>query len=64
MFFAPSKNKLYPVWQGMQYMRDMMQGCAALKSHDNDRYTDLKWTSLEKFLRAQNVKNTYKNKLV
>jgi uncharacterized protein YbjT (DUF2867 family) len=55
-FFAPAKNKLYPAWQGMQYMRDMMEGRAALKSHDNNRYPDMKWTSVEEFLRAQNVK--------
>src|SRR5690606_6496965 len=25
-FFSPSKKELYPAWQGMQYMRDMMEG--------------------------------------
>ena len=25
-FFAPGEHSLYPAWQGMQYMRDMMQG--------------------------------------
>jgi uncharacterized protein YbjT (DUF2867 family) len=55
-FFAPAKNKLYPAWQGMQYMRGMMEGRAALNSHDNNRYPDMKWTSVGKFLTAQNVK--------
>ncbi len=48
--FAPSKNKLYPAWQGMQYMRDMMEGRAALDAHDNTRYSDMRWTSVGKFL--------------
>lgn len=55
-FFAPAKNKLYPAWQGMQYMRDMMEGRAELNAHDNNRYSDMRWTSVEKFLAAQNVK--------
>jgi uncharacterized protein YbjT (DUF2867 family) len=55
-FFSPAKNKLYPAWQGMQYMRDMMEGRAELNAHDNNRYSDMRWTSVEKFLAAQNVK--------
>ena len=54
-FFAPAKTKLYPAWQGMQYMRDMMEGRAELDSHDNDRYSDMRWTSIEEFLKSQNV---------
>ncbi|HUQ32044.1 MAG TPA: NmrA family NAD(P)-binding protein [Pyrinomonadaceae bacterium] len=55
-FFSPAKNKLYPAWQGMQYMRDMMEGRAEFNAHDNNRYSDMRWTSVEKFLAAQNVK--------
>ncbi len=55
-FFSRDKTALYPAWQGMQYMRDMMEGRAVLDSHDNDRYSDMKWTSVEEFLTAQNVK--------
>ena len=54
-FFAPAKTKLYPAWQGMQYMRDMMEGRAALSSHDNERYPDMRWTRVEDFLASQNV---------
>lgn len=52
-FFQPGKNDLYPAWQGMQYMRDMMEGRAELKSHDNERYPDLRWTSVRKFLESE-----------
>lgn len=54
-FFSFDKKSLYPAWQGMQYMRDMMEGRAVLSSHDNDRYADVQWTSVEEFLRSQNV---------
>lgn len=49
-FFSPSKNELYPAWQGMQYMRDMMEGRIVFQQYDNDRYADLKWTSVKEFL--------------
>lgn len=49
-FFSPSKNELYPAWQGMQYMRDMMEGRIIFQQYDNDRYPDLKWTSIKEFL--------------
>jgi len=49
-FFSPSKNELYPAWQGMQYMRDMMEGRIVFQKYDNDRYSNIKWTSVEDFL--------------
>lgn len=54
-FIFRGENDLYPAWQGMQYMRDMMEGRAVLDSHDNNRYPDVKWTSVEEFLSSQNV---------
>ena len=54
-FFAPAKTKLYPAWQGMQYMRDMMEGRAIIETHDNNRYSVMKWTSVREFLESQNV---------
>jgi nucleoside-diphosphate-sugar epimerase len=42
--FQPGERELYPAWQGMQYMRDMMEGDAKLSPLDNDRYP-MKWTS-------------------
>jgi hypothetical protein len=55
-FFSPSKNELYPAWQGMQYMRDMMEGRIIFQKYDNDRYSSVKWTSVRDFLVKENVK--------
>ena len=49
-FFSPSKNDLYPAWQGMQYMRDMMEGRVVFQKNDNDRYSTIKWTTVKDFL--------------
>jgi hypothetical protein len=39
----------------MQYMRDMMEGRAALVELDNDRYPEIKWTLVKEFLKQRNV---------
>ena len=49
-FFSPSKNELYPAWQGMQYMRDMMEGRIIFQEYDNNRYPGIHWTSVKEFL--------------
>jgi len=49
-FFSPAKQELYPAWQGMQYMRDMMEGRIVFQKYDNDRYSNIKWTSVKDFL--------------
>jgi nucleoside-diphosphate-sugar epimerase len=49
-FFSPSKNELYPAWQGMQYMRDMMEGRIIFQEYANDRYSNVNWTSAKDFL--------------
>lgn len=49
-FFSPSEKELYPAWQGMQYMRDMMEGRIIFQQYDNDRYSYIKWTSVREFL--------------
>ena len=49
-FFSPSENELYPAWQGMQYMRDMMEGRIIFQKYDNSRYSNIKWTSIKAFL--------------
>ncbi len=43
---APGKKELYPAWQGMQYMRDMVEGHARMQQTDNNRYPGLHWTSV------------------
>jgi hypothetical protein len=49
-FFSPAKKELYPAWQGMQYMRDMMEGRIIFGKYDNNRYPAVKWTSAKEFL--------------
>lgn len=44
---APAKpDPIFPAWQGMQYALDMFSGTVQLRHLDNDRYPDLRWTSL------------------
>ena len=49
-FFSPAKKDLYPIWQGMQYMRDMMEGRVKINSYDNNRYEDMDWTKVKDLL--------------
>ena len=49
-FFAPAEKDLYPIWQGMQYMRDMMEGRVKINSYDNSRYDGMTWTSVKELL--------------
>lgn len=55
-FFSPGKNELYPAWQGMQYMRDIMEGRIIFQKYDNDRYPGIKWTTVKDFLVQENIK--------
>ena len=50
--FSPAENDLYPAWQGMQYMRDMIEGRVNITNHDNNRYPEIKWTSIKDVLLA------------
>ena len=54
-FFSPSKDELYPAWQGMQYMRDMMEGRIIFQKYDNDRYRNIHWTTAREYLIKENV---------
>ncbi len=54
-FFSPSKNELYPAWQGMQYMRDMMEGRIIFQEYANDRYSNVNWTSAKEFLIQEKI---------
>jgi nucleoside-diphosphate-sugar epimerase len=56
-FFSPSKKELYPAWQGMQYMRDMMEGRIIFQKYDNDRYSNIEWTTVKEFLIMEKVNN-------
>ncbi len=52
---APGEKKLYPAWQGMQYMRDMFDGRAKLEPLDNDRYPGIHWTTARDVLARRTV---------
>ena len=54
-FFGKNSPDLYPAWQGMQYMRDMMEGRAVLNNHDNNRYKEVRWTTIREYLVAEKV---------
>ena len=43
---APQTGELYPVWQGMQYLRDMFSGKGKLHPLDNTRYRGIRWTTV------------------
>ena len=44
---APEKpDPVFPAWQGMQYMFDQFGGAAKLEPLDNDRYPEMRWTSV------------------
>jgi nucleoside-diphosphate-sugar epimerase len=43
-------NALYPPWQGMQYVHNMFSGRAKLEPLDNERYSDIRWTTVRDVL--------------
>lgn len=49
---APGDGELYPAWQGMQYMRNMIDKRARLDGLDNDRYPSIRWTTIRDVLAA------------
>lgn len=53
---SPAETDLYPAWQGMQYMRNMMDERANLENVDNDLYPGMQWTTVKDLL------STYINK--
>jgi hypothetical protein len=48
---SPSPHELYPAWQGMQYMHNMIDQRSDIAKFDNDRYP-MKWTSARDLLSA------------
>jgi len=49
---APGEKGLYPAWQGMQYMRNMMDERSKLDMLDNNRYPAMHWTTVRDVLTA------------
>jgi nucleoside-diphosphate-sugar epimerase len=52
---APAEKELYPAWQGMQYMRNMIDERSDLATTDNDRYPGMRWTTVKDLLSAHYV---------
>ncbi len=48
--FAPGYEELYPAWQGMQYMHNMIDDRANIAKLDNNRYPQMQWTTAEDVL--------------
>lgn len=61
---SPGTDDLYPAWQGMQYMRDMMEGRVRIQSYDNDRYPNMRWTTVKEFLISENIKEKYPSSII
>jgi len=54
---APAENEIFPAWQGMQYMRNMIDERAKLKLVDNERYPNMRWTTVREVLSTHQVSN-------
>jgi nucleoside-diphosphate-sugar epimerase len=46
----PARNEVFPPWQGMQYLHNMLSGLPKLSPLDNDRYPDIKWMKIREVL--------------
>lgn len=49
-FVAPGSDEVYPAWQGMQYLRDMLDGRGKAVVLDNDRYPNRHWHTIKDVL--------------
>lgn len=47
---APARDEVFPPWQGMQYLHDMLSGLPKLDPLDNARYPEIKWTMIQEAL--------------
>ncbi len=48
--FSLSKHTLYPAWQGMQYMHNMIDKRSKISKLDNNRYPEMHWTTVKELL--------------
>jgi uncharacterized protein YbjT (DUF2867 family) len=58
--FAPAEKELYPAWQGMQYMHNMIDERSKIATLDNDRYPEIKWTKVKDLLLQYQQDNNLK----
>jgi nucleoside-diphosphate-sugar epimerase len=49
---SPGKEEVFPAWQGMQYLHNMLSGLPKLKPLHNNRYPDMHWTEVQEVLAA------------
>lgn len=42
-----SQSTLYPAWVGMEYLHGMYSGLGELNNLDNERYPEVKWTTIQ-----------------
>ena len=49
----PKNDEVFPPWQGMQYLHNMLSGHAKLAPLDNDRYPDMPWTPVQEVLASR-----------
>ncbi len=54
---APGEGELYPAWQGMQYMRNMIDDRSNIERLDNQRYPSMHWTTIKNVLTAHQAAN-------
>ncbi|MDI1325124.1 MAG: NmrA family NAD(P)-binding protein [Algoriphagus sp.] len=47
---APAEKELYPAWQGMQYMHNMIDVRSKIDKLNNDRYPEIQWTTVKDVL--------------
>lgn len=56
---APGEKELYPAWQGMQYMHNMIDERSIIEQLDNSRYQNMHWTKVKDVLSEhQQIKGT------
>ncbi|WP_081768579.1 NmrA family NAD(P)-binding protein [Hymenobacter swuensis] len=46
----PANDEVFPPWQGMQYLHNMLSGQAKLPTLDNARYPDIRYTQVRELL--------------
>lgn len=47
---VPAENEVFPPWQGMQYLHNMLSGQAKLPHLDTARYPDIRYTQIREVL--------------
>ncbi len=56
-FFSPGKTALYPAWQGMQYMHNMIDNRASNNKWDTTKYNNVQYTTVKDLITSYKAKN-------